>query len=445
MGRHVGHFCSAMSFPSRLTSSKLLRNVAAVVSGTVAGQAVVFAFSPLITRIYSPEVFGLQGVFLSLISILSPAIALRYPMAIVVAKNEEDAQQLSRLALLIAFAMSCLFSLVLLIGHGTVLTLLGAEALGALIWFLPLALFCVALQEVMDYRTARIGAFGLIAKVTVAQAFITNLARVLGGLFAPVASTLVTVTSVAPALEAAMLKAGTQRRMQSAVALTRAGAMTLLKAHRDFPLYRMPTDVLNAVAQSSPVLLLSILFSPSAAGFYTIARSVVNLPLNVIGSAVGNVFYARIAEMARGRSPLFPFVLKATLLQLAIPGAATLLAALAFPSLFAFVFGGSWRPAGEFAQWMSLWVVCMLTNIPSVRALPVIGRQNVHLLFNTLIMIGGILGLLVGYALWQTASGAVAMYSVVTATIYAVQIITYLRQVRKYDRKHPYMRLPKTV
>lgn len=434
-----------MSFVGRLTSSKLLRNVTAVVSGTAAGQAVVFAFSPLITRIYSPEVFGLQGVFLSLISILSPAIALRYPMAIVVAKNEEDAQQLSRLALLIAFALSCLFGLILLIGQGTVLTLLGAEALGPLIWFLPLALFCVALQEVMNYRTARFGAFGLIAKVTVAQAFITNLARVLGGLFAPVASTLVTVTSVAPALQAAMLKAGTQGRRQPAVALTRAGAMALLKAHRDFPLYRVPTDVLNAVAQTSPVLLLSILFSPSAAGLYTIARSVVNLPLNVIGSAVGKVFYARIAEMARGRSPLFPFVLKATLLQLAIPGAATLLAALAFPSLFSFVFGESWRPAGEFAQWMSLWVAGMLTNIPSVRALPVIGRQNVHLLFNTLVMTGGILGLLVGYALWQTASGAVAMYSVVTAAIYAVQIITYLRQVRKYDRKHPYMRLPKTV
>jgi len=62
-----------------LPISLLLRNVFAVASGTAAAQVVVFAFSPLITRIYSPEVFGLQGVFLSLIGILSPVIALRYP------------------------------------------------------------------------------------------------------------------------------------------------------------------------------------------------------------------------------------------------------------------------------------------------------------------------------------------------------------------------------
>src|SRR5690606_33157336 len=79
----------------RFFRSPLLRNILAVGSGTAAGQIVTFAFAPLITRIYSPETFGLQGVFLSLVSILSPVVALRYPMAIVVADDDAGAQRLA--------------------------------------------------------------------------------------------------------------------------------------------------------------------------------------------------------------------------------------------------------------------------------------------------------------------------------------------------------------
>src|SRR5699024_4669090 len=109
-------------FLRRRLSSPLMRNILAVASGTAAGQAVVLAFSPLITRIYGPEAFGVQGVFLALVSILGPAIALRYPMAIVVAADEGDADRLGRLSLLIAFGLSSALGLVLLFAQGPVLT-----------------------------------------------------------------------------------------------------------------------------------------------------------------------------------------------------------------------------------------------------------------------------------------------------------------------------------
>lgn len=227
-------------------SSRLIRNILAVASGTAAGQAIILAFSPLITRIYSPEVFGLQGVFLSLISILSPAIALRYPMAIVVAENEDDAQRVSQLSFFIVFGLSSLIGLILLIGQQPLLALMGAEALGYLIWFLPLALFCVALQDIANFQAARLGTFRLVGIVTMVQAFVANLARVLGGLIAPVAGVLVVVTSIAPALEAALLTRGNRHLRQPTRLVRWHEARALLKKHRDFPLYRMPTDVLNS-------------------------------------------------------------------------------------------------------------------------------------------------------------------------------------------------------
>lgn len=419
----------------QLSASPLLRNLMAVASGTAAGQVVVLAFSPLITRIYSPEAFGLQGVFLALLSILSPLIALRYPMAIVVAANERAARNLARLAAMIAFGFSLLFGLALLLAREPMLVLLGAQSLGALILFLPLALFCTALLDITGFQAARLGHFRLVGIVSVVQAFVTNLARVLGGLVTPVAGTLVAITSTAPLLQAGLLAIGNRHETRGADRLTRREAMALLRKHRDFPLFRAPTDVLSAVAQTVPVILLAALFSPAAAGLYTLARSVVNVPLNVVGGAVGDVYYTRFSTMARAGNPLYPLVLRATLSHLLLLGLPVLLAALLFPALFALAFGEAWRTAGEYAGWMTLWIVGMLANIPTVRVLPVIGRQDMHLVFNAVIAAAGIATILAARQSDDSAATAVAWYSVATAIFYGLQIVTYLALTRHHDRR----------
>ncbi len=420
----------------RLIKSRVFRNIVAVGTGAAAGQAVTFAFAPLITRLYSPESFGLQGIFLSLVSMLSPLIALRYPMAIVIARDYDEAKCITRLSLIIAAAIVGLLVLVLAFYGSNLLRLLGAQGLGSLIWFLPITLFCVALQDVSDYRAARLGAFRFVGGVTVAQALLTNLARLLGGMIAPVAAVLVIVSAIAPAIQSTMLYIGLREHRISARRFSLREALAILQKHRDFALFRAPTDLMNAFAQTAPVILLSILFSPATAGLYALARSVVNLPLNIIGSAVGVVYYSRLAEMSRDGQVLLPMVLRATFAQFLIPGGGLLVVSFAFPAVFAVMFGETWRPAGEFAQWMALWVVGMLANIPSVRALPVIGAQWIHLVFNVIIMFGGLSGMMTGYWLHGTALAAVSGYSIATAALYALQILSYLQVIARHDRIH---------
>lgn len=393
--------------------SPLIRNILAVATGTAAGQAIVFAFSPLITRIYTPEIFGVQGVFLSLISILSPLVALRYPMAIVIADDDDDAGKIARLSVLVAFVISSLLGLLLLVAQQPVLRLLGAEALGNLIWLLPLALFCVALQDVADFYAARLNAFRLVGVTTVIQAFLSNLARVLGGLASPVAGVLVLVTTLAPSLQALILRCGLHKHLSPSSPLKRSEAVRLLRRYRDFPRYRMPTDVLNAASQSVPVIMLGSLFSPAAAGLYVLTRSVLNLPGNIIGSAVGNVLYARYAELDRQGKALMPLLLRSTAgLMLLAP---VIVAAAWFaPTVFAFVFGEEWREAGHYARWMALWIGVALANVPAVRLAPVIEAQNLLFIANVLMLILRVFSIMIIYWHQENAATAVAAFSLVS-------------------------------
>lgn len=419
----------------RSLSSPLLRNVFAVASGTAMAQVVVFAFSPLITRIYSPEVFGLQGIFLSLVSILSPLIALRYPMAIITAKTENEALRLARLSVLIAISIAGLLWTILLFGGQSLQTLIGAGGLGSLIMFLPLALICVAFQDVTDFQAARQKAFRLVGGVSVLQAFITNLARVLGGLVSPVAAVLVVITTLAPAVYAAMLRIGSRELRSNATNLTRGQARVLLKRHRDFPVYRMPTDMLNAASQAVPVILLAALFSPAAAGLYVLTRSVLNLPSNIIGSAVGNVLYARFAELSRADEPILPLALRSTGALLAL---APIIIGFAWfaPQVFAFVFGEEWREAGYYAQWMSLWLGISFANVPAMRLAPVIKAQNVLLIANILILAARIVAIYSATWIDGSASLAVASYSVVSLLSNVILTLALLVLCAKFDRNN---------
>lgn len=410
-----------------------MRNIAAVASGTAAAQVVVVAFSPVITRIYSPETFGLQGVFLSLVSILSPVIALRYPLAIITAETWDEALRLGRLSLMVAVGVAGLMWLILLTGGQIAVSLLGAEGLGSLILFLPLALLCVTLQDVANFKAARQGVFRLVGLVSVLQAFVTNVARIVGGLISPVAAVLVAITTLAPAIKAAMLMAGARDLRRPASGLTRGETLNLLNKHRDFPVYRMPTDVLNSASQAVPVLMLAALFTPAAAGLYVLTRTVLNLPSNVIGAAVGNVIYARFAELSRQKQPLYPLLWRAT-------GALLLLSpliiglALVAPSFFAVVFGEEWREAGHYAQWMALWLGVSIANVPAIRLAPVIKSQGLLLIANILFLIVRVAAIFGTASAGGNAMTAVAVFSIVSLFLNILLIFLLFINCIKFDR-----------
>src|SRR5690606_38754695 len=57
----------------------------------------------------------------------------------------------------------------------------------------------------------------------------------------------------------------------------------LLIKYKDFPLYRAPQIFFNSLSYSFPVLILTSMFGVKAAGFYTLTRTVLSLPVTLIG------------------------------------------------------------------------------------------------------------------------------------------------------------------
>ncbi|MCK5335612.1 MAG: translocase, partial [Gammaproteobacteria bacterium] len=67
------------------------RNVLTLMTGTSIAQAIPIAISPLLTRIYTPNDFGVYALFISIATIFGSIANARYEMAIMLPHKDEDA------------------------------------------------------------------------------------------------------------------------------------------------------------------------------------------------------------------------------------------------------------------------------------------------------------------------------------------------------------------
>ena len=81
-------------------------DVLKLAGGTAFAQALAILASPLITRLYGPEAFGLAALFTSIVGIVGVVACLRYELAIMLPKRDEEAANLLGLSLLPARAMN---------------------------------------------------------------------------------------------------------------------------------------------------------------------------------------------------------------------------------------------------------------------------------------------------------------------------------------------------
>jgi O-antigen/teichoic acid export membrane protein len=413
---HLFIIADMKSFIVNTYKNKFVRNVAVVASGSTGAIAIAIAFSPVITRLYGPEAFGLLGVFLSLAAILAPLSALTYPVAIVLPKNDSEAKGIARLSAHIAVAMALLVAILILMAGDHILALIDAQAISRFALLLPLAMLSDAFMQIAKQWLIRKKQFKITARAEALQSFIINSSKAGVGLFYPLASVLIVLSTLGNAIHAGLLALGIKRSrpaMNTNLQEVKhhASLYKLAKKHYDFPLYRAPQIFINAISQNLPVLMLSALFGPASAGFYAICRRVLNMPSRLIGSAVGSVFYPKITEASHRNENLTNPIIKATL-GLAAVGFFPFAVVAAFgPWMFGFVFGSEWAVAGEYARWLALWLFFGFINRPSVASIPVLGLQGVFLIYEIVSVLLRAGTLIVGFYLFKNDVLAIILFS----------------------------------
>jgi O-antigen/teichoic acid export membrane protein len=403
--------------------------VVVVASGTAGAQAISMAFSPIITRLYGPEAFGLMGMFMAIASIATPLAAFSYPIAIVLPEQDRDAKGIACLSFYLALGVTCLVTLFLLIAGDWMIKILKVQEISSFIFLIPVAMLFAAFSQIMRQWLIRKKAFGITARVAVLQAVIMNISKTGFGLLNPAAAGLIIITVLGSAIQGCMLAIGAKRiekdTPDKGIHYSCRRLWSLAKSHYDFPLYRTPQIFINSFSQSLPVLMLAAFFGPASAGFYALCEKLLDIPSQLIGKSVGDVFYPRITEAARNNEKITVLIFKATLTLAAVGFLPFALVAAFGPWIFGFAFGGEWIQAGEYARWLSLWMFFSFINRPSVVSIPVLHLQGLFLIYEVFSVFLRILALGISFYGFHNDILAIALFSLAGALLnFSLIIVT---------------------
>jgi len=418
----------------KFSKKPFVRNVILLASGTAMAQVIAMILSPIITRLYGPEAFGLMGTFMAVVSIVAPIAALTYPIAIVLPKRDQDAKGLIRLSLVITTIVSIISLVILLLFNKQIINIFNIKEIEIYLYLIPLIIIFSGLMQVAEQWLIRIKQFSINARVTVLQSIVINGSKVGIGLFYPIAAVLVVLSALANGLKAALMIFFAKRsnyEENKQFKDEKTGLKGLAKAHNDFPKYRAPEVFINSVSQNLPVLMLTAFFGPASAGFYAIGRTVLRVPSTLIGNAVGDVFYPRIAQAATNKEDLTAIIKKGTLALAGVGIFPYGLIILFGPFLFSFVFGSDWVTAGEYARWIALGSYFGFINKPSVKSLPVLSAQRFQLIYTIFMLLTRIGVLAIGFYVFASDQVAVALFGLSGAVLNIGLITITLKISRK--------------
>ena len=389
---------------TRIRENRFARSVLTLAGGGLAAQAVVFLARPVLTRLYSPEAFGVLGLFVALAAVISTLATLRYEDAVVLPESESDAKRLVALTWGSALAVCGLAALALL-PRQPIATIQGAPDLAPLLPLVPLVALLYAYGNGAQSWLSREHAFRLIALGIAMQSLATvgvqlaareagGAGLVLGSAAGAIAFALVLVVPV--------LSRGVLRNLDP------TGLARVAQRYRRFPRLGLPASALGQIGARVPPLALGATFGTATVGYFGLAAMAVLVPLAFVADAVGHVFGVHAAEAHREHTlaELTEATYRRLLAFVAYP---VLAVAFTGPALFGLVFGDEWTVAGEYARLLAPWLGLAVLVPPLTRTFDATERQDRELWGGIASAVGVLAGLLVGAATGSARNGILAL------------------------------------
>jgi len=419
----------------RLSASRFFRDVATVMTGTTLAQIIGLILMPVISRLYSPQDFGMFGSFLAIVGIFSTGVTLQYHQALMLPPSDEDAFSLVGAACLSTAVLSILVVILSIIGQSVAGEVFPNLHQTWVPFALGVAIFVSGLnQTFLGWSTRRksfrytaisqvsrsIGAFG--SQLIGGMLRFGGLGLIVGNIFGDLMSSILIwrsvlsrdISSLRPSLSAPKVR-------------------ELASEYKDFPIFSTPQNILNSVSQGLPVLLLGYFFSVDVAGYYAFGMRILQVPMNFIQNALRQVLFQRLSETLNCGGDLFQLYYKTTFGLALVTVVPTALGYLFAPQLFSFFFGINWSTAGEYGRWLVLWLCLGLCSLPSNLLSRVLGLQRNLLLFEIIILSSRLFSLILG-GKYLTPTQAIAIFSLLGVFLNLSFIVCVFKYVKNFAK-----------
>jgi O-antigen/teichoic acid export membrane protein len=341
--------------PVSTRAPALWRATLTLLAGGVLAQALPLALGPWLTRLYTPVDFGHATLFAAVAANIAAVGCARYEFALPLAQGDDEACDLLALCLRAAVIVTVLTAAVALVLNAT-------GVLAHALW-LPLAVPLLAAVQALTQWGSRAQRFGALSSARVTQYGGGAAVQAAAGVAQAGALGLI----LGPVLAAAaalpwLLRPAPQGGWRGLWARPWGALKPVAQRYREFPLLNTPHAFAGALQDTLAVALLVAWSGEASAGFWGLALRYLKAPATLVGGAVSQALYPQLAQSDFAQARHAVRQVMRTLALAALPLLLVLL--IAGPALFAWVFGPTWREAGELARALAPYIAAHFIAAP---------------------------------------------------------------------------------
>jgi O-antigen/teichoic acid export membrane protein len=391
-----------------------------------------FIFFPILARIYSPEAYGLFGVFNFYSTTLGNAMTLGYNQAFVLPHDRREFTALLHLTIRIALFIGLCSFLFTCIGGEWFLKLMHHEQMGIWMYMITPVALLMALDRVTSDWAIRNREF---RRQTVVSTGVTLASRVFnvvyGSLISATASGLILTTLLQHLLRMVgyswWVITDTTSRIRERFSWSELKRVAAF--YKEYPLFIYWGNVLNIFSAALPAALLPALgFGLESVGYFGYSMIILDLPLRMLGSGVASVFQQKAAELQRERpDQLHTHTVRLFRSLVFISVLFTLFIFFAGEPLYALFFGEQWREAGHAAEWLVIYYFFRMITSPLTVLYTILRKEREYFVFQIALTVSRALSLLVGALITDSFIGLMIIFSLTNALLYAWLAVRVLR------------------
>ena len=275
--------------------------------------------------------------------------------------------------------------------------ILKAPNLKWLVWVLPLGVFVRGTNTCLQAWCIRRKAFKKTASSQIIRSGFANSLQITTGILGAGSSGLIASAVVADTCATCNLTRqiiADRSFLKGAIGWHSIGSQA--KTYIDFPIYSASQNVMNALSQGFPVLILGHFYGIAVAGAYAFGIRILQAPMAFVLTAMRQVLFQKASETYNKGGKLVPLFIKVTSGLFALAVIPALVLFIWGPGIFSWIFGSEWEKAGLFASWLVLWLAPGFANVPSVLFARILRQQRNLFLFELAILISRLGALCLG-------------------------------------------------
>jgi O-antigen/teichoic acid export membrane protein len=388
---------------NRLKDSPFVGNVTAMMTGTAVAQFVPVLISPILTRIFTPEDFGILTIFLSYSMIVSTIISGKYEMAIMLPKPKDDAVNLSGLATLLTVILSSVFMIFLILFKDAFASLPGADKISNWVLIIPVTAGIIAYGNVLNYWISRNKKFASISTGKFIQTLSTSGFNIGFGLLSPIPLVLILGNLIGQFLNAFYLTYIVVKYQASDLkALSMRSFGKKGREYIKFPLFDIPNSLSYSISTQGMNLVFTKFFGETVLGYYSMVQRILITPFSFISLSFTQVFFEKMSDVYNNSRHEFNKYLSKAQNRLIIYFFIPFFAIVFLSKYFVpFIFGSEWIVMYKYILVLSPMIFFNLTTSPYTYIFKILNKQEVALLLNILRMIILIFAVIAGN--WMSA------------------------------------------